>query len=137
MPHISSKKINPLLSEKAFKKFISILGKANEKNYFSLVAEELFTSTEKIMLAKRIAIILLLSDKIPQDRIVNVLKVSPSTVSKMSLKLEIGKYATILQISKKEKFDLEKLVWNRLTVGGIMPPKVGRRYWKNTFKKKT
>jgi uncharacterized protein YerC len=135
MPHISSKKLNSSLLEKLFGKLINILGKAQDKQYLDIVINELFTPTEKIMLAKRLAIILMLSNSTPQHRIVGVLKVSPSTVAKMSLKIEIGKYKIILKISKKEKVDIEKIVWKILTVGGIMPPKVGRKYWRKYSKR--
>jgi len=130
MPHVSKRKIDAKFSEKLFKKLLSVLGKAQDKKYLSSVITELFTETEKIMLAKRLAIILLLSNNIPQHKIVDILKVSPTTVAKASLQIEIGKYNTILKISQREKLDLEKIVWNILTIGGIMPPKVGRRYWK-------
>ncbi len=86
------------------------------------------------MLAKRLAVILMLANNIPQHRVVDILKVSPTTVAKTSLKIEIGKYEAILKTSKKEKLDMEKLVWNILTVGGIMPPKVGRKYWRKYSK---
>ena len=135
MPHVSSKKLSPRLLEKLFVKLLAILGRAQDKNTLSLVTNELFTSTEKIMLAKRIAIILLLANHLPQHRIANVLKVSPSTIAKTSLGIEIGKYKYILKVSKKEKIDLEKLIWNILTVGGIMPPKIRGTYWRKHSKK--
>jgi len=135
MTHVSSKKLNPRFLEKLFVKLLAVLGRAENKNTLSLVANELFTSTEKIMLAKRLAIILLLANNIPQHRITETLKVSPTTVAKASLGIEIGKYAAILKVSKKEKIDLEKLVWNILYVGGIMPPMVGEKYWRKYSKK--
>ncbi|OGI89674.1 hypothetical protein A2911_02635 [Candidatus Nomurabacteria bacterium RIFCSPLOWO2_01_FULL_40_15] len=134
MPHVSSKKLDPKLLEKLSRKLLAVLEKAQNKQSFSSVVNELFTSTEKIMLAKRLAIILMLSSRVPQHKVVDILKVSPSTVAKTSLQIEIGKYKNILKISKKEKMDIEKLVWNILTVGGIMPPKVGRKYWKKYSK---
>jgi hypothetical protein len=60
---------------------------------------------------------------------------SPSTIAKMSLKIEVGKCDAILKVSKRGKIDIEKLVWNILTAGGIMPPKVGKRYWLQSLKK--
>lgn len=134
MPHVSNKKIKQDLLEKIFGKLIVVLGEARKNNSLSQVANELFTPTEKIMLAKRLAIILMLDSDIPQHRITNILNVSPTTVVKMSLGIEIGKYRSILKISKVEKTDLEKMVWNILTAGGIMPPKVGRKYWTKHFK---
>ena len=129
MPHVSSKKLNKDFSEKLFRDLIDIFGKAQDKKLLSAVLGELFTSTEKIMVAKRVAIVLMLASKTPQHRVVEILKVSPTTVAKASLGIEIGKYKTILQVSKKEKINLEKIVWNILTAGGIMPPKAGHRYW--------
>lgn len=129
MPHISSKKLNQKILEELFDKLFSILSKGERKGLLSSVVNELVTSTEKIMIAKRLAIILMLTSNIPHERVAQVLQVSPTTVSKMSLKVEIGKYKSILKVSQKEKVDIEKLIWNILTVGGIMPPKVGRRYW--------
>lgn len=134
MPHVSSKEINPQLLNKLLRKFLTILEKANKKSSLPLLVEEIFTPTEKIMLAKRLAIILLLDGGTPQDKITTTLNVSPSTVARMSLGIEIGKYENILKISKKEKLDLEKIVWNILTVGGIMPPKVGKKYWRKYSK---
>lgn len=129
MPHISSRKLDQVLLDKLLKKLVLIIGKAQDKNSLSPVLKELLTRTEKIMLAKRLAIVFLLSKKIPQDKISDLLKVSPTTVAKISLKMEMGKYNNILKVSAKEKFDLEELIMGILTLGGLMPPKVGKRYW--------
>lgn len=130
MPHVSIIKLDPKLLEKLFAKLLAVLEHAQKDNYLFPVIDELLTATEKIMLAKRLAIILILNNNIPQHRIVEILKVSPSTVARMSLNIDIGKFVAILRISKREKLDLEKLVWSILTVGGIMPPKVGGKYWR-------
>lgn len=135
MPHISSKKLSSHFSEKLFRKLLAVLGQAQNKQSLASVVNELLTPTEKTMLAKRLAIILMLESNTPQHRVVEILKVSPSTVAKISLKIEIDKYTAILKISQREKIDLEKLVWNILTAGGIMPPKVGRKYWRKYSKK--
>lgn len=130
MPHISKKKLKPETFEKLFKKLISILEKAQSRRKFSSVLEELLTDTEKIMMAKRLAIVLLLFGNTPQHRIAEALIVSPTTVSKFSLQIEIGKYDSIKLISAQEKVDLEKVIWLLLTAGGIMPPRMGGKYWR-------
>ncbi|OGI59525.1 hypothetical protein A2814_03280 [Candidatus Nomurabacteria bacterium RIFCSPHIGHO2_01_FULL_38_19] len=135
MPHVSRKKLSSKLSGKLLNKLLAVLGRAQNKKYLSMVINELFTYTEKIMLAKRLAIILMLANNIPQHRVVKILKVSPSTVAKASVRIGIGKYKNILEVSKKEKMDIEKLVWNILTVGGIMPPMVGKKYWRKYYKR--
>ncbi|MFA5888958.1 MAG: Trp family transcriptional regulator [Candidatus Paceibacterota bacterium] len=134
MPHVSSKKINPALLEKLFNKLITVFSRAKDNKSMQSFIDEILTPTEKIMLAKRLAIILMLSGKTPIHKIADTLMVSPTTVIKMSLEIEVGKYNSILNISKNEKDDIEKIIWNILTVGGIMPPKIGRKYWKKYSK---
>jgi|SRR3989344_6326125 len=129
MPHVSSKKLSPGLLEKLFVELLAILEKAHRKNYLSSVIDELLTPIEKTMVAKRLAIVLMLTSNTPYHKVADILNVSPTTVTKLSLEIEIGKYKTILKISKKEKIDLEKIVWSIMTAGGIMPPKAGRKYW--------
>ena len=134
MPHISSRRLDSALLEKLFNKLVTIFEKAQSKKSLQLLIDEILTSTEKIMIAKRLAIVLMLSGNTPQHKIADVLKVSHTTVVKMSLGVEIGKFNSILKISKEERVDIEKLVWNILTVGGIMPPKIGRKYWRKYSK---
>jgi len=130
MPHVSKRKLDPNTFDKIFRKLIIVLERAQNKKKFTPVLDEILTETEKIMLAKRLAIILLLFGDIPQHRIAEALLVSPTTVSKMSLQVEIGKYNSIKNISIKEKVDLEKVVWLLLTAGGILPPRIGGKYWR-------
>ena len=130
MPHISNKELNTALLGKIFNQLMSVLGNAQNRQILPSVINEFFTKTEKIMFAKRLAIILMIDSNTPQHRIVDLLKVSPSTVARMSLGVEIEKFKLILKVSKKEKIDIEKIVWNIMTVGGIMPPKIGRKYWR-------
>lgn len=130
MPHISKRKVGPKLLKKISTQLINIFIKSQNNRHLASLFNELFTPTEKIMFSKRIAIILMLKNSIPQHRIVEILKVSPTTVAKTSLDIEIGKYESIIDISRKEKIDLEKLVWNLMTAGGIMPPRFGKKYWR-------
>ncbi|TSC70814.1 MAG: Uncharacterized protein CEO12_190, partial [Parcubacteria group bacterium Gr01-1014_46] len=134
MPHISSKELDKELSDKLFNDLILILNKSQNKKLLSGVVNELLTDTEKLMLAKRIAIVLLLNSKIPQLSISEILKVSTSTITMISLKMEIGKYNSILKTSQREKIDLEKIIWSIMTVGGLMPPKIGKKYWRKYAK---
>ncbi|MDP2641957.1 MAG: Trp family transcriptional regulator [bacterium] len=130
MPHVSKRKLDRETFDKIFIKMIRILERAQSKNKFTSVLEEILTETEKIMLAKRLAVVLSLLADIPQHRIADTLLVSPTTVSKISLQLEVGKYDSVKSISIKEKLDLEKMIWLLLTAGGIMPPRVGGKYWR-------
>ena len=130
MPHVSKKQLDKETFEKIFRKLIAVLERAQNQKKLTPILDELLTETEKIMLAKRLAIVLMLSGNTPQHRISEALFVSPSTVTRISLGIEIGKYDLIRSISKKDRVDLEKIIWLLLTAGGIMPPRVGRKYWR-------
>ncbi len=130
MPHVSKKKLDKETFEKIFRKLIAVIEHAQNQNKLTPILDEILTETEKIMLTKRLAVILMLSGDTPQHRISEALLVSPSTVTRMSLGIERGKYDLIRSISKKDRLDLEKVVWLLLTAGGIMPPRAGRKYWR-------
>ena len=86
------------------------------------------------MLGKRLAIIIFLYQEIPQHRIADALYVSSSTVARMSLNMEIGKYDSILELFTTKKSDLIDLIEFFLTAGGRMPYRAGRGRWKRIFK---
>lgn len=130
MPHVSGRELDSKTFRKIFDKLTKTLEKAQEKGKFLPVFNELLTDTEKIMFAKRLAIILMLMGKTPQHRISEALMVSPTTVNKISLGIEIGRYDSILSVSKANSIDLERVVWHLLTAGGIMPPRIGGKYWR-------
>ena len=130
MTNISKKKLDSKTLDSIFRRFILVFERAQSKKKLPLVLNEILSKSEKIMLTKRVAAALLLFGDTPQHRIADVLHLSPTTVSKISLQVELGKYDSIKNISTKEKIDLEKIVWFFLTAGGIMPPRAGRKYWK-------
>ena len=77
MPHVSKNKIDVKTMTKIKKDLISVIIKPHSKK---TIVEELFTETEYIMLAKRLAIILLITKGVSKYRISKNLKVSISTV---------------------------------------------------------
>jgi len=133
MPHVSRRKIKKEAYRKLSKKFLTIFESAYKEHNFPKFFGELFTKTEKVMLTKRLIVILLLSKEIPQHRIVDILHMSPSTVAKMSLKLENGKYDSIVKIATKKSAGLLNLLEYLLSGGGMMPPIAGRGRWKKIF----
>lgn len=80
------------LSEKQLKKlfdlFFKIVGEKDDKDEFKKVIVDLLSPVERIMIAKRIAIIYLLLKKIEHRNICKTLKVSSATVAKFSLLME-------------------------------------------------
>jgi len=134
MPHVSKKKLKKEIFNKLFRRLLLTFDEAHKDHNFGSIIHELFTYTEKTMLTKRLIIILLLSKEIPQHRIVDMLHVSPSTVAKMSLQVEKGKYDSIIRATSKKKVGFLDLIEFLLSGGGIMPPIAGRGRWKRIFK---
>ena len=100
---------------------INILARSGKTN---AVLGQLFTKTEKLMLAKRLAIIFMLDQKESTYAISNILKVSQSTVARISLKQENGEYGDIIEEMRKQSS-----FWAQLQK--IIPPRVGRNRFNN------
>ncbi|PIY70709.1 hypothetical protein COY88_04195 [Candidatus Roizmanbacteria bacterium CG_4_10_14_0_8_um_filter_35_28] len=85
MTRISRYPVKEEVLEKLFELFFKTVGnKENSKDFYEVI-NDLLSPTERVMIAKRIAIIFLLIKNIEFQNICQVLKVSSSTVSKFSL----------------------------------------------------
>ncbi len=124
MPHISKQ----LLEKKRFleihRQLFKIITEISRSGKTKIILDELLTKTEKLMLAKRLAIIFMLDQKESMYAISNILKVSPSTVARMSLSYENGSYANIIEEMRKQSS-----FW--VQFHKIIPPRVGRDRFKN------
>ncbi len=133
MTHVSNKKLGKEIFNKLFDQFIKSIEKAGKQGKFKYMAGELFTRTEKVMLAKRLAIIFLLAKEIPQHVITESLHVSPTTVSKLAMKIENNKYKATLNITGEYKKDILEQIEKFILIG--MPPRYGRGHWKSWGRK--
>ena len=125
MPHISKKNLNGDQLDKLYAELIRYINKTVIRNEKSNPLDELLTRTEKIMLAKRFAVIIMLSQDVPQHEIYETLGMSPVTINLMSLHYENGNYTNILK--NNGKTDYWKKIFDHLnTAGGLMQPKIGR-----------
>ncbi len=100
MPHISKRKIHSSIKVDANSRLFSLLieeGSYLRKKVFS----ELFTYTERIMLLKRIALLLLISKGHSIYAISELLGMSTSTVKRFYHSTQIGKYKETLRWLKK------------------------------------
>ena len=132
MPHISSKKLKKEYLQKLYNEFSAALKKSAKKSRIKFFLNDFLTRTEKIMLAKRFAVIYLLSKDVPDSYISEALCMSPATISRMSLKYEIGKYDSLVGAIKSEDKDIWKILENILRAG--LPPIAGRGRWKFLYK---
>lgn len=106
MTRISRYYLNEELLNKLFNLFFTVVGKKDDIDEFKETVIDLLSPTERIMIAKRVAIIYLLLKKIDHMTISDTLKVSPSTVAKFHLIMEKsqGIVPTFKKLIRNEKF---------------------------------
>lgn len=130
MPHISSRKLKKENLQKLYNEFSIALEKSAQKSWIKFFLNDFLTRTEKIMLAKRFAVIYLLSKDVPNSYIAEVLYMSPATISRMSVKYDNGKYSSLLKAIKNENI---WRVFEKILRAGL-PPIAGRGRWKFLYK---
>jgi uncharacterized protein YerC len=116
MPHVSRHVPEKKITDKIYAELLEhITARGSEKDR-STLCSDLLTPTERIMLAKRLAIICMLGEGYPFEDIQEVLRVSPSTIGRLWSAIQKGKYVRITQIVRKRKLSdsilglLEKLL---------------------------
>lgn len=132
MPHISSKKLKKEHLQKLYDELGIALEKSAQKSWVKLFLNYFLTRTEKVMLAKRFAVIFLLSQNIPSSYISESLLMSPATIARMSVKYDIGKYSSLLKAIHNENKNLWEILEKILRAG--LPPRAGRGRWKFLYK---
>jgi|SRR3989339_542185 len=132
MPHISKQKLKPSHLKKLYAELAKTLVQLDKK-HANLFLDELLGEEEKIMIAKRLAVIVMLMEKNSTYRIAQLLFMSQSTVERHRKKLLIGDYGTIEHLLKQRKKEYKDF-WNTLEVilRAGLPPR-GRGRWKSTF----
>ncbi len=83
MPHVSRNKLSKEMEEELVKNLTLVLAKIDQDEGMVLFLEALLSDTERLMLAKRLAIIILIEEDMPDLQIANMLHVTRITVSKM------------------------------------------------------
>lgn len=129
MPHISKRKLNKAHFNQLISELVRSLERSFKNGQTKTVFYEFFTYTERAMFAKRLAVMAMLSRGVSNYAIAEVLCMSPSTVERMSLKHERGKYDAIIKhaLGKKDIWEIIELI---LSGGGLMPPRAGGKRWK-------
>jgi len=106
MSQVSRRIVNKKAQDKIFELFILSLVLSDSKETTTLFIRDLFSPTERIMLSKRISIAYMLIQGYDYDSISEVLKVSRTTIGKVSLWLKEkgdGFRQIIDKIKRKEK----------------------------------
>ena len=127
MTHVSKQKLKEEDFRKIYDQLISIFDTAGDSRRSDHLLKEFLTSAEKIMLAKRFAMLCMLEEGISQHFIGEILKVSPSTINRIFLQYQNDKFHYIESILKKNKRNIWDALETIITAG--LPPKVGRGRW--------
>ena len=101
MTRVSKRKIRDEDFRKIFDKFIEIIDISKSKKDTKLFIKELFSSAERVMFAKRIGIIYMIIEKVPDRVIADTLSVSTSTIGRIIEKYDRGDYRYLDSIMKK------------------------------------
>lgn len=99
---------------------------------------DLLGPEERIMLAKRIAIIIMLDRKHSSYFIASTLHVSPATVTRVASALKSGKYDTIAQLFRSKSIrvkDILESIDAILHLGGLLPH-YGQTHKSEAYKKR-
>ncbi len=105
MPHVSRNKLTKTVENQLTTTLELVLARISKEEEMKDFLLSLLTPTERVMLAKRLAIIILLKEGLPESHIAEALHVTRITVSRMQLFLEArGKgYEIALQVLQDEK----------------------------------
>ena len=121
------------MHEGLFRLVASIHDRKTTKSFLG----ELLTSTEMIMIAKRLAGLVMLCRGYSGYKVRMVLKVSPSTVIRLREQLDSGAFPYLETAfrgnrKKRETEDFFDVLYKFILMG--MPPRVAKGRWKYVFK---
>lgn len=123
-------------SEKIFELLFQTVGKSKNKSEFNALIDSLLSPTEKIMVAKRLAIMYLLLNNKTSITICSVLKVSKATVAKFSLLLQENDGVLIhFLTSIKQNKELNK-TFESIFLDTFFSPGIPGTHWASAWKRK-
>ena len=114
MPHISDKKLDEKYFQQLYSQLVKVFDTTGTARKSEILLNEFLTDTEKIMFAKRLAIICLLCEGVSKPFISDILLISPSTVDRISLQYEIGYYAYLENLIKKNSKPMWEVLENMI-----------------------
>ncbi len=125
---LPKKELDALLTQ--FDILLAKLDKTSTKVFLN----ELLGHEERIMLAKRLATVILLCEGYSEYRVSRVLKLSPTTTGKVADAIASGSYTGTLAILKKNKknyISILETIDSILHLGGILPHYNGLDRYRN------
>lgn len=133
MPHVSRKRLKKEIATELADQFLTFLSLAQTKKEARILANELLSQTERVMLAKRLAIVVLLVRGYSFTQIEEALGVTRQTVIRVWKDMKIGKYDKIARYAREHTGHFKKEAFMDALIRMIhfgMPPRAGRGRWK-------
>ncbi len=127
MVHLNRNRLSKKQLDLLFDQLNNTLSKFSSEDAGSFLSE-LLGYEERIMLAKRLAVIILLLEGKSLYRTAMILKISTATAEKVKTKIDCGKYDQIIASigkNKKEYFSILETLDKILHLGGILPHRNG------------
>ncbi len=138
MSQVSKYKLNNKIYDKIFSLFPQFLYRMTSRGKQSLLVDAFFTKTEKIVIAKRVAIAFMLVKGYKYDQIVGKIKVSHGTIAKIadSLKSHSAVITKEFESIAKEDAFVQFLNVVGYQVTKLLPPKGGNwSAWRGRIEK--
>lgn len=85
MPHVSRRKLRPKTQRQILDSLVFVLSDIKDKEKMARFLDAFLSNTEKLMLAKRLAVVYLLAEGVEETRIAETLNVTQATVSRIKL----------------------------------------------------
>jgi uncharacterized protein YerC len=137
MSQISKYPVNKEVSERMFEVFQTTISSLSNKEEIEDFFEDFLSPIEKIMLAKRLSIAVLLAKGYSYPSIAAILRVTPNTIANVSLALKYkgrGYKKAVEKILSNEKMND---FWQKIEgiLGGLPPTKGSFIYFRDKYEK--
>jgi len=133
MVRLNKNTLSQKQTDQLFQQLVMLMN-PGEASTTSDVLREILGPEEQLMIAKRLAVIVLLLENKTLYNIANILKISPATAEKIKRNLDEGRYMQIiihLGKSKRNYFAILDTIDSILHLGGILPHYNGLDRYKN------
>ena|SRR3989339_1045066 len=133
MTHISKQKLSKEKEDELYAQLFRIIARLDRKTA-PMFLNELLGDEEQLMIAKRLAAIILCIEGNSSYRVWTLLKVSPSTADRIRLNFQIGKYRNIQTFVTKNRNEYVRILNTLETILQAGLPPRGRGRWKRVTK---
>ena len=136
MTHVSKNALTQEKQRELFEQLHKVIARLN-KSHTPAFLNELLGEEEKIMLAKRLAAIVLYIEGNSSYRVWTLLKISPSTADRIRLNYQIGRYNAIQKFITGNRTEYARILKTLEAILQAGLPPRGRGRWKRTLKNLT